>query len=90
VDSALLAELRAQLEGGLETVRLLGLMQAGCADCGRTARELLPWKEGGVTVAYLGPTCHRRRVDAAGEQASAFDGLRPVRTTVAFQKAGLL
>jgi hypothetical protein len=89
VDSALLAELRAQLEGGLETIRLLGLMQAGCAVCGRRARELVPWEEDGVIVEYLGPTCHRRRIEAEHD-APALDGFRPVRTTEAFQKAGLL
>jgi predicted Fe-S protein YdhL (DUF1289 family) len=94
VDSAVLAALRAYLDGAAEALRLLTLQQAGCADCGRTARELLPWKEyvgdEHRIVAYLGPTCYRRRVDAAGEQASAFEGFRPVRTTVAFQEAGLL
>lgn len=93
MDSAVLADLRNHLEGALEAARLLSLQQAGCADCGRTARELLPWRDydGGEwqIVAYLGPTCYRRRVDAAHE-APALDGIRPVRTTTVFQKAGLL
>lgn len=74
MDSALLDQLRAQLVGALEAVRLLSLQQAGCADCGRTARELLPWVEGGQIVEYLGPTCHRRRVEG-GHDAPALDGL---------------
>jgi hypothetical protein len=43
-----------------------------CSDCGRTARELRPWREtvGGreMVVARLGPTCWRRRMDAAGDR----------------------
>lgn len=68
MDSTALAELRATLEGALETVRLLELAQR-CADCGRTARELTPWFEDTEVVAYLGPTCHQRRLDALREAA---------------------
>jgi hypothetical protein len=89
VDRSLLAELRAHAAEVVEIARLLTLQQAGCAVCGRPARELVPWKEDGVIVEYLGPTCHRRRVEAEHD-APALDGFRPVRTTEAFQKAGLL
>ena len=40
-----------------------------CSDCGRTARELLPWSERingkPVVVARLGPGCYKRRLAAA-------------------------
>jgi hypothetical protein len=34
-----------------------------CADCGRSARQLVAVPDGDTTV-WLGPTCHRRRIDA--------------------------
>lgn len=40
-----------------------------CADCGRSSRELTPWEEQGQVVAWLGPSCHRRRLD--GQQVAA-------------------
>lgn len=36
-----------------------------CSDCGRTGRRLKPWIEAGETVAWLGPTCWRRRAETA-------------------------
>ena len=48
----------------------------GCSDCGRAARDLQPWYgdvgNGVEIVAWLGPTCHRRRLDAA--QKAAYGG----------------
>lgn len=45
-----------------------------CSDCGRGARELQPWYgdvgNGVEVVAWLGPTCHRRRL-AEAERAVA-------------------
>ena len=35
-----------------------------CADCGRAARELVAVPDGVATV-WLGPTCRRRRAEAA-------------------------
>lgn len=41
------------------------VMPRRCSDCPRSARELKPWVEDGQTVAWLGPTCWRRRVERA-------------------------
>jgi hypothetical protein len=54
---ATIADLRAQLADA--TPRR-------CSDCGRGARQLIEWREDGEVVAWLGPTCYRRRMDAAG------------------------
>lgn len=61
MDSALLAELRAQLRTALDTVDRLIAARA-CTDCGRTAAELQRFEEPDGTVVWLGPTCWRRRV----------------------------
>jgi hypothetical protein len=35
-----------------------------CTDCGRSARQLTEWRDdAGQVVAWLGPSCHRARVD---------------------------
>jgi hypothetical protein len=37
-----------------------------CADCGRTARELIPVQDpDGRVTGWVGPTCNRRRTEAA-------------------------
>jgi hypothetical protein len=37
-----------------------------CEDCGRTARELIPVQDpDGRVTGWVGPTCHRRRTEAA-------------------------
>lgn len=54
-----IAQLRAELAAATRR----------CTDCGRSARELTPWEEAGQVVAWLGPSCHARRVD--GQPATA-------------------
>lgn len=44
-----------------------------CTDCGRTARRLEPFFEDADIVAWLGPTCYRRRMAALEE--AAHDGM---------------
>lgn len=63
MDSALLAELRTQLLVQLATVDLL-IAQSRCAGCGRTAARMQPWTESDGTTVWLGPSCHRDRVEA--------------------------
>lgn len=47
-----------------------------CADCGRSARQLTAVPDGDGTV-WLGPTCHRRRMDSgAVRQALPIGGDR--------------
>lgn len=65
MDSALLHELRNHLAAATDLVGQLMAAQT-CTDCGRTGRSLTPWREDGQVVAWLGPTCHRRRLDAPG------------------------
>ena len=52
-----------------------------CSDCGRTSGNLRPWHEtvGGqrMVVARLGPTCWRRRMDAAGDRQALPIGGEP-------------
>jgi hypothetical protein len=60
----MLVDLRAQLQQALALVQQL-IQATQCADCGRTARVLTPWEEDGQVVAWLGPTCLKRRADAA-------------------------
>jgi hypothetical protein len=67
-----IADLRAQLADA--TPRR-------CSDCGRGARELQPWYcdvgNGIEVVGWLGPTCHRRRVDNAQQAAYGRESLLP-------------
>lgn len=50
--------------------------QQRCADCGRAARELVAVPDGDSTV-LLGPTCHRRRLEAGQvRQALPIGGAR--------------
>lgn len=56
---AAIAQLRAELAAATRR----------CTDCGRSARELTPWEEAGQVVAWLGPSCHRARLE--GQPATA-------------------
>lgn len=64
MDSAMLTDLRGQLQQALGLVDQL-IASLRCSDCGRTAATMLPWREDGQVVAWLGPGCHRDRVAAA-------------------------
>lgn len=71
------ADLIARLHQTVAQLRAeLAAATRRCTDCGRSSRELTPWEEQGQVVAWLGPSCHRRRVEAGPATALPLGGVR--------------
>jgi hypothetical protein len=88
VDSATLAALRGRLQAALVAVdQLIAADGRRCADCNRRSDDLTLCAD----EQWRGPSCRKRWERGVGIQLPVGDGqIRPVRTTVDFQKAGLL
>ena len=88
MDSATLLALQGRLQAALVAVeQLIAANGRRCADCNRRSDDLAQGADG----QWRGPTCRARYEARAGVQLPMEDeGCRPIKTTVAFQKAGLL